>query len=78
MTSVFVRERKRSDGSTTYLVVMREGGRGSPQVVIASRIPSRREAEKIAREAKVAAQQARAGTYQSRITVGLALALYIT
>jgi integrase len=78
MTSVFVRERKRSDGSTTYLVVMREGGRGSPQVVIASRIPSRREAEKIAREAKVAAQQARAGTYQSRITVGLALDLYIT
>jgi integrase len=78
MTSVFVRERKRSDGTCTYLVVMREGGRGSPQVVIASRIPSRREAEKIAREAKVAAQQARAGTYQSRITVGLALDLYIT
>ena len=76
MTSVWVRKTTTKAGAVSYRVVLRRGGRGAPSETIASKLTSLREANRIAREAKLAAEEARAGVFKEALTVGQALDAY--
>lgn len=76
MSSVHVRKTTTAAGVVTYRVILRRGGRGSTQLTVASGLTSLREANRIGREAKLAAEEARAGVFKEALTVGQALDAY--
>ena len=77
MTSAFVRARRRQDGATLYSVLVKELVRGKwCNRTVASRIGSRREADRIKREVEAKQKEIRAGVSKDTPTVGALLDAY--
>lgn len=75
MTSIWVVKKPKKDGSSSWVVYARDGGRGA-KVKTLARVTSEREANRLKRAAQLAAQEARAGVFEIRPTIGEVLDAY--